>query len=147
MDMAFKGNLTGVTFNARMDLLKLFHLNMVVPVSLYCRVGVGPVYYRSLKTFYSTGQYWASMGMSDIGLTNDKRVQTSVIPYGLSVHYEFSGNLCAEMEADLYNSTTDYLDAHHGQTSKSNDKFALFTLNVRYTFDWDDWEVPSFGNY
>lgn len=147
MNLAFKGNLWGVTINAQLDLFKLLHLNTTVPISIYCRVGGGPIFYRSIKTHLESGQYWYSMGYTNDGSTKSRRIQTSVIPYGFGIYYEFSDNLCAELESGLYNATTDLLDAHHGLTSKSNDKFAVTTINMRYTFDWNNWQAPSFNYY
>lgn len=147
MDLAFKGDYIGLTLNARFDVLKLLNSNFGLPVSFYVRMGGGPLYYRTVKTHLSSGIYWSSMGYSDDGITEDKRAQTSVVPIGLGIYYEFSDNLRAEFEANQYNATTDLLDAHHGMASTSNDKIILFTFNVQYTFDWDNFQAPSFNYY
>jgi hypothetical protein len=143
MDMAFKGNFWGLTLNARMDLLKFFESTKDFPFSFYIRVGVGPLYYRALMTHLSTGEFWTSTGYANRGILEDKRLQTTVLPYGFGLCYDISDNLRIEAGVDLYNAFTDNLDAHPGITHY-HDKFIFISGSVVYGFDWDKWRAPGF---
>jgi hypothetical protein len=144
MDMAFTGDYWGLTLNTRLDILKFFEGTRDFPLSFYGRLGVGPLYYRAVKTRLSTGAYLSSMGMTADGLAEDKRAQTTVIPYGIGVCYNFSDNFRMELETSLYNTLTDNLDAQTGIT-KFRDKVWLVNFCVQYGFDWNKWQAPKFS--
>lgn len=135
MDQSFSGDFWGLTFNARLDILKFFSYTRGLPVSFFLRFGAGPLYYRSVKTHLSTGAYWSSMGMSADGQTKEKRAQAAVAPCGIGIFYNISDNFRVEVDVDLFNSSTEYLDSHHGQTSTCNDKFVMANFALQYNFD------------
>lgn len=142
MDMAFKGDYWAMTINARADVLKFFESTKGWPFSAYCRIGVGPIYYRALMTHLSTEAFFESAGYDNEGQTKSKRRQTTVIPVGIGCSYDYSDNFRLELGVDLFNSSTDFLDAHHGISTDKNDKFFLISGSIVYSFDWDYWQWP-----
>ena len=143
-DLTFNGDYWMVTLNARVDVLKFLEVTKKsLPLSLYGRVGAGPLYYRALMTRISTGAYLESAGYINKGQTKTKRRQTTVIPYGLGLAYDFSYNLHVEADVDLFNAFTDNLDAHTGNTPY-NDKFFFISGALVYSFDWNNFQVPMF---
>jgi opacity protein-like surface antigen len=137
MDMSFKGDYWGLTLNAKVDVMKLFPATRGWPFSVYGRVGIGPVYYRALMTHLSSGAFFESAGYENDGQTKSTRRQATVIPIGAGFSYDFTENFRVEAGVDLYNSSTDFLDAHHGITSDKKDKFLIVGGSVVYCFDWD----------
>lgn len=142
MDMSFIGDYWGLTINARVDVLKYFNTTSGWPFSFYGRIGAGPLYYRALMTHLSTGDFFESAGYENDGQTKSKRWQTTVIPIGIGFSYDFSDNFRMEAGMDLYNSFTDYLDAHDGISTEKNDKFFTITGSIVYGFDWDYYQWP-----
>jgi hypothetical protein len=143
MNLAFNGDFWSPSINARIDVFKFFATTRGLPYSLYVRLGGGPIYYRSVKTRLSSGEYLASMGMSNEGQDKERRAQSSVVTQGLGIYYDFSDNFRVEMETTLFNSFTDYLDVHHGEKSTSDDKIVFFNIDFQYTFDLDYWQPPK----
>jgi hypothetical protein len=136
MDMTFKGDYWAATINIRLDVLKFFYKTRFWPFSVYGRIGAGPAYYRALMTHLSTGAFFESAGYDNEGQTKSKRWQTTFVPIGFGGYYDFSDNLRAEVGVDMYNSFTDFLDAHHGISSDYNDKILVIGASVVYCFDW-----------
>jgi hypothetical protein len=143
MDLTFTGDYIALIFNARVDVLKLLKTTRDLPFSFFGRIGAGPLYYHALKTRLSTGEYLESAGYIYEGQTKHKSIQTTVMPVGFGMAYNFSYNFRIEANVDLFNAFTDNLDAQTGNTGY-NDKFVIIGGALVYGFDWNNFQPPQF---
>ncbi len=128
IDQSFHANFWQIYAEMKVDFLRFHEITRAngnnFPFDIQVHFGMGPIFYRSVQTIYSTGETVAEYGML-------KRESSLICKYGLGCQIFVTKNISYHTEYSWVQSSTDLLDARKG-ISHNNDMFGCFFMGITY---------------
>lgn len=128
IDQSFHANFWQIHAEMKVDFLRFHEITKAnghnFPFDIQVHFGMGPIFYRSVQSVYSTGETVAEYGIS-------KRESSLIYKYGMGFQISFTKNISFCTEYSWIQTSTDFLDARKG-ISNNNDMFGCFFMGITY---------------